>query len=166
MIYVGIDNGTSSNGIGVVQDGGKSFQFATPVKKEQSYTKIKKIISRIDYTRMFKIFENLLKDFPDEKFLVGLERPMINPRRFFASMSAMRALEATLIALENLELKFVYLDSKEWQRVMLPGNAGGDDLKAASLSTGKRLFPHIKFKGDADGILIAEYLRIKNNKKL
>lgn len=166
MIYVGIDNGTSSNGIGVVQEGGKSLQFATPIKKEQSYTKIKKKISRIDYSRMLNIFEDLLKTFPDEKFLVGLERPMVNPRRFFASMSAMRALEATLIVLETLKLDFVYLDSKEWQRVMLPGNAGGEDLKVSSLAEGKRLFPHIKFKGDADGILIAEYLRIKNNKHL
>lgn len=166
MIYVGIDNGTSSNGIGVVQEGGQSLQLVTPIKKEQSYTKIKKKISRIDYSKMLNIFEGLLKTFTGEKFLVGLERPMVNPRRFFASMSAMRALEATLIVLETLRLDFVYLDSKEWQRVMLPGNAGGEDLKVSSLAVGKRLFPHIKFKGDADGILIAEYLRVKNNKHL
>ena len=104
--------------------------------------------------------------FSKETFLVGLERPMVNPRRFFASMSAMRALESTLVVMENLHLNFVYLDSKEWQRVMLPKNAGGDQLKSASLAVGKSLFPHIKFTSDADGILIAEYLKRKNNKKL
>jgi hypothetical protein len=166
MVYVGIDNGTSSNGIGVVQEQGKSMLYTTPIKKEKSYTKVKKIISRIDHQKMLKTFEDILKTFPDEKFLVGLERPMVNPRRFFASMSAMRALESTLIVLENLELNFIYLDSKEWQRVLLPGCAGGAELKAASLKAGKRLFPHIKFRGDADGILIAEYLRTKNKKDL
>ena len=166
MVYVGIDNGTSSNGIGVVVERGKSFLRPTPIKKEKSYTKVKKNISRIDHKKMLDIFKELLKDFHKDDFLIGLERPMVNPGRFFASMSAMRALESTLIVLETLELNFIYLDSKEWQRVMLPGGVGGKDLKAASLAVGKQLFPHIKFKGDADGILIAEYLRIKNNKKL
>jgi hypothetical protein len=166
MIYVGIDNGTTSNGIGVVTESGESFLFKTPVKKEQSYTKIEKNISRIDHQKMFKIFDDLVAKFSKETFLVGLERPMVNPRRFFASMSAMRALESTLVVMENLHLNFVYLDSKEWQRVMLPKNAGGDQLKSASLAVGKSLFPHIKFTSDADGILIAEYLKRKNNKKL
>lgn len=166
MIYVGIDNGTSSNGIGVITSHRAGFLYKTPVKKEASYTKVKKNISRIDYPKLLKIFEDLKVEFKGESFLVGLERPMVNPGRFFASMSAMRALEATLIVLENLSFPYVYLDSKEWQRVLLPGNAGGDDLKAASLAVGKKLFPKLKFKQDADGILIAEYLRIKDNKKL
>jgi hypothetical protein len=166
MVYVGIDNGTSSNGIGIVVEQGKSFLYPTPIKKEKSYTKVEKNISRIDHKKMLSIFKELLNDFHEDDFLIGLERPMVNPGRFFASMSAMRALESTLIVLETLELNFIYLDSKEWQRVMLPGSVGGKDLKIASLAVGKSLFPHIKFKGDADGILIAEYLRIKNNKKL
>jgi hypothetical protein len=91
---------------------------------------------------------------------------MVNPGRFFASMSAMRALESTLIVLELHNIPFVYLDSKEWQQVLLPKSLKKDDLKKASLDIGKRLFPKLPLKGDADGILIAEYLKRKNNKAL
>ncbi len=124
MIYVGVDNGTSSNGIGVVSDSGKSWLFKTPIKKELSYTKVAKKISRIDFPK------------------------------------------STLIVLELNSIPYIYLDSKEWQHVLLPKDLKKDDLKKASLDIGKRLFPKLTFKGDADGILIAEYLRRKNNKKL
>jgi hypothetical protein len=166
MIYVGIDNGTSSNGIGVVTDSGKSYFFKTPIKKELSYTKVAKKISRIDFPKLVDVFEEIKEIAGEEEVLVGLERPMINPGRFFASMSAMRALEATLIVLEANELAHVYLDSKEWQHVLLPKGLQKEELKTGSLAVGKRLFPKLPLKGDADGILIAEYLRRINNKKL
>jgi hypothetical protein len=71
-----------------------------------------------------------------------------------------RALEATLIALEEMEWPYSYIDSKEWQKVMLPsGLKGSDLLKKASLDVGKRLFPTLNIKKDADGLLIAEYMR-------
>jgi hypothetical protein len=166
MVYIGIDNGTSSNGIGVVTDRGKSYLFKTPVKKELSYTKVAKKISRIDFPKLVEIFEEIKEIAEEDEILVGLERPMINPGRFFASMSAMRALEATLIVLEANEFSYVYLDSKEWQHVLLPKGLEKEALKQGSLDIGRRLFPKLTFKGDADGILIAEYLRRKNNKKL
>jgi len=166
MVYIGIDNGTSSNGIGVVTDKGKSHLFKTPVKKELSYTKVAKKISRIDFPKLVEIFEEIKEIAEEDEILVGLERPMINPGRFFASMSAMRALEATLIVLEANEFSYVYLDSKEWQHVLLPKGLEKEALKQGSLDIGRRLFPKLTFKGDADGILIAEYLRRKNNKKL
>jgi hypothetical protein len=112
------------------------------------------------------VFEEIKEIAEEDEILVGLERPMINPGRFFASMSAMRALEATLIVLETNEFSYVYLDSKEWQHVLLPKGLEKEALKQGSLDIGRRLFPKLTFKGDADGILIAEYLRRKNNKKL
>jgi len=166
MVYIGIDNGTSSNGIGVVADSGKNYLFKTPIKKELSYTKVAKKISRIDFPEMLKIFEEIKKLAGEEEMLAGMERPMINPGRFFASMSAMRSLEATLVVLELCTIPYIYLDSKEWQTAVLPKNVGKDDLKKTSLDVGKRLFPKLSLKGDADGILIAEYLKRKNNKKL
>jgi hypothetical protein len=168
MIYIGIDNGTSSNGIGVVSNSGDSWLYKTPIKKEPSYTKVAKNISRIDYPKLLEIFTEIKLN-ADNKgvgMLAGMERPMVNPGRFFASMSAMRAVEATLIALEALEIPYVYLDSKEWQHVLLPKGTEKDDLKKASLAIGKRLFPKLPIKVDADGLLIAEYLRIKNTREL
>ena len=90
---------------------------------------------------------------------------MVNPKRWAASVSAIRALEATLIIVELLEIPYIYVDSKEWQRELLPKGCKGDALKTASKDIGCRLFPQhkeliIKHK-DADGILMAEYCRRK-----
>jgi hypothetical protein len=89
---------------------------------------------------------------------------MVNPQRFKASTSALRALEATIIVLEELRLPFQYIDSKEWQKEMLPkGIKGSSELKKASLDIGNRLFPQFKDvkHGDRDGLLMAEYCRRK-----
>jgi hypothetical protein len=168
MIYIGIDNGTTSNGIGVVSTTGESWLYKTPVKKEPSYTKVAKNISRIDHPKLLEIFTEISNNAKNKGvgMLAGMERPMVNPGRFFASMSAMRAVEATLIALEALEIPYVYLDSKEWQHVILPKGTEKEELKKSSLAVGKRLFPKLPLKVDADGMLIAEYLRVKNTRTL
>ena len=159
MVYVGFDNGVTSNGIGVVHTTGVHKLYKLPTKKEASYTKEEKFINRIDYPALVKLFENIVETFPGEAVLVGLERPMVNSRRFNASLSAIRALEATLIAVEQLGFSKRYIDSKEWQSVLLPGVKGTDELKKASLALGKELFPTLNIKKDADGLLIAEYLK-------
>lgn len=160
MVYVGFDNGVTSNGIGVVHSTGTHQLYKLPIKKEASYTKEEKFINRIDYPALVKLFENIVGTFPEgEAVLVGLERPMVNSRRFNASLSAIRALEATLIAVEQLGFNKRYIDSKEWQSVLLPGVKGTDELKKASLALGKELFPTLNIKKDADGLLIAEYLK-------
>jgi len=87
-----------------------------------------------------------------------LERPMVNPGRFKATASALRALEATLIVLERLNIPFQYIDSKEWQRHLLPKGIEKDELKKAALDVARRLFPSVQTK-DADSLLIAEYAR-------
>ena len=95
---------------------------------------------------------------------VFLERPMVNPGRFQATASALRAMEATLIVLEMFKLPLQYVDSKQWQKALLPsGIKGPAELKKASMDIGCRMFPHlseiIKKQGDADGLLIAEWAR-------
>ena len=96
--------------------------------------------------------------------LAILERPMVNPGRFKATISAIRCLEATVIALESLYIPYMYIDSKEWQRSMLPdGIKGAPNLKKASLDIGNRMWPSLmnsKMK-DADSLLIAEYCKRK-----
>lgn len=157
-IYIGVDNGVSGS-IGIIFDDGTYLYYPTPTKTEQSYTKAKQNISRIDYDGLQNIFEPLAAD---DVFVV-LERPMVNPTRFKASVSAVRALEATLIVIEHRHYPYLYLDSKEWQKAMLPSGLEGPDLKIASLDIGKRLFPKIEWKKlkDADGLLMAEYARRK-----
>lgn len=159
-IYIGIDNGTTGT-IGIVGNETEPQLHHTPVKKEQDYTKAKKQVTRLDCIGL----KSILDQFNHNEICVVMERPMINPTRWTASMSAIRCLEATLIILEMLGIPHQFIDSKEWQREMLPkGIKGSDEQKKASLDIGNRLFPQFAdFKQkDRDGILIAEYARRKN----
>jgi len=124
-------------------------------------------VSRIDFLKLYSFFEELSKNLKPENILVGIERPMINPSRWRASMSAIRALEATLNVVELLKIPYEYIDSKEWQKALLPKKIKGtSELKKASYDIGMRKFPQfeeiIKKQKDADGILIALHLFTKN----
>jgi len=155
--YIGIDNGVSGS-IGVVSSDPdfKPLLVQTPVFSQQNYTKAKANINRIDTKKL----KEILLPFSENCFLL-IERPMVNPTRFKATTSALRALEASLIIIEELNIPFSYIDSKEWQKALLPSGLKGKELKTASIDIGCRLFPHlsdiIKKQKDADGILIAEY---------
>lgn len=159
-IYIGIDNGTTGT-IGVVGGNIEPRLYHTPTKKEQDYTKAKKIVTRLDCTAFTEIFDGLNKN----DIMVVCERPMVNPTRWTASLTAIRCWEATLIVLEMLGIAHQYVDSREWQKVLLPkGIKGADEQKRASKDIGNRLFPQFAdFKhGDRDGLLIAEYARRAN----
>lgn len=162
-IYIGIDNGVSGS-IGYIHKGIYINVFKTPVRKVLNYTKTKQWLNRIDGGALKKILNM------DRSPLIGIfcliERPMVNPGRFKATVSALRALEATLIVLEDLGIPYQYIDSKEWQKELLPkGLKGPEELKPASVEVACRLFPHleeqIRKHKDGDGILIAEYARRK-----
>lgn len=159
-VVVGIDNG-SSGSIGILREGKQPIFGPVPSKNEQSYTKKKQKITRIDFLALC----NTLRDFTNgaSRSIVIIERPMINSLRFKASISGARALEAVLNAVETVGLPYQYIDSKEWQKALLPeGIKGPAELKLASLQIGTRLFPQVESKHkDRDGLLIAEFARRK-----
>lgn len=152
--YIGVDNGVSGT-IAIISEGVIDFR-KTPVKKEQDYTKAKKIVTRVDV----KALVELLEPYKENVFLF-LERPLVNPGRWVATTSALRCHEAELNVIELLGIPFQFIDSKEWQKAMLP--KGVEDTKKASLDIGNRLFP--KFRDykhpDRDALLIAEYAKRK-----
>ena len=155
--FMGIDNGTSGT-IGIITPEETIF-IPTPSKLEQSYTKKKQNISRIQFRTLY----NFLKTYTDDCHVM-LGRPMVNPGRWAATVSALRALESTIIVLEILNVSYEYIDSKSWQSELLPkGTKGSAEFKKASVDIGCRLFPQFKDfiikHGDADGILIAEYCK-------
>lgn len=160
-IFVGIDNGVSGT-LSIIDESGVLF-IKTPTKSEQNYTKKKGNITRIDVVKLKSEISNFLNFANPNDVIVGIERPMVNPTRFQATTSALRALEATLICVEDLQLPYMYLDSKEWQKELLPKGIKGVELKKASKDIGDRLYPQFKdFKHeDRDGLLIAEYLKRK-----
>jgi hypothetical protein len=159
-IYIGIDNGVTGT-IGIIGTKWSDF-IKTPTKTQQSYTKTKQNITRVN----FPILKGLLEVYKATNIIAVLERPMVNPGRFKASVSAIRALETTLIILEELGYAYMYCDSKEWQKEMLPSGLKGPELKTASVDIGCRLFPNhehfIRKHKDADGLLIAEWARRNN----
>jgi len=167
ITYIGIDNGVGTVGLitNVYTEAGKFIRqeadiLPVPIRKELDYTKKKQMVSRLD----IKAMRQLLKGFKPENTFVALERPMVNPGRFKASAVGLRIYEAMLIALEDTGHRRLVIDSKAWQKEILPsGIKGSDKLKKASAQIGKQLFPHLekKIKRDADGLLIAYWLSNK-----
>jgi hypothetical protein len=156
--YIGIDNGVTGS-IGVVSEDFSDF-ILTPVRKEQNYTKARDQITRVDVPQLREYLSGIKKN--SSSVLVLIERPMINPKMWKATISAVRCMEAEQCVLESLDIPYMFVDSKEWQKTQLPkGTSGTPELKKASLDAGRRLFP--QFKGlidkhkDADGILMARH---------
>ena len=177
MIFLGADNGISGSW-GFISEYGTN-QYPTPIKLDLNYQKTKvKHITRIDTVQLRELIRQELDKYWAGKFKgyvtfpmstdsiaqevrCMIERPMVNPMRFEATTSALRALEATLITLERLRIGYEYVDSKAWQKVLLPVvskeqySKDKQIYKKLSLEVGQRMFPHIEFDKDADGILIA-----------
>ena len=135
--FVGIDNGVTGS-IGIITETAGSSLTAfipTPIRKVRDYTKEVQHFNRIDW-RM--LVENIPRD-----SIVLLERPMVNTKAFVATKSALRALEATLIALEMLDISYLFIDSKEWQREFIASSViGHEAMKIASMEIGVKLFPN------------------------
>ena len=160
-IFIGVDNGVSGS-VGIISDEQVLF-FLTPVKLCTNYQKKAKQLNRIDFPALIEIFKNYQE--LDVKAI--LERPMVNPTRFEATASALRAFEATLIVLEELNISHEFVDSKSWQKQLLPeGLKGSDQQKKASMDVACRMFPQFKEDitkhKDGDGLLIAEWARRNN----
>lgn len=162
IIYVGIDNGVTGSIGAVNKDGSFSLFCLTPVFKEQNYTKKKANINRLKVD----VFRTIIVKLSEAGQLrIFIERPMVNPTMFKATLSAVRCLEATLVTLALAgSFPYQYVDSKEWQKIMLPkGTKGTPALKKASVDIGLRLFPDhedlIRKHKDADSILMAEAMR-------
>ena len=159
-LYLGIDNGISG---GIACVGEKLEFYPTPIKKVLKYTKKKGYINRLDVPKFIEILSDMVKGYDISEIIISIERPMVNPTRWNASVSALRCWEATLICLEELNLPYSIIDSKEWQKTTLPkGVKGSSELKEASLQVGNRLFPTYKDvkHPDRDALLIAEHLRM------
>lgn len=152
---IAMDNGVSAEGVALFKPDGAVLYEKLPTKNELSYQKEEHHITRLDAAA----FRALLKRWnaPSQQTQVVIERPMINPARFKASISAVRCLEAELIILEEFEYPIRFIDSKQWQRVLLPDVVGSAELKKASRELGKTLYPQFKIKKDADPLLIGHY---------
>jgi hypothetical protein len=162
-IAIGIDNGVSG-AITVIVDN-NVYYLRTPTFSQQNYTKKKGNISRIDFNKVYNWLKPYSMNQEENSVMCLIERPMVNPGRFQATVSALRALECTLNVIELLNIPYAYIDSKEWQKKFLPQGIKGDETKKYSLDIGKRFFPRfsveIDKQKDADAFLIAKYCQMK-----
>lgn len=156
--FVGIDNGVSG-GITIMDEQECILLHEkTPVKKCLNYTKKKAFNNRIDFEK----FKDMIAKAGSNTFVM-IERPMINPGRWVASISAARCLEATEIILEQLQIPYQFVDSGEWQKVLLPSGLKGEELKVASNQVSKRLYPRQKIV-NADCLLMSLHCKRKMSK--
>lgn len=156
--YIAIDNGATGTFCIMSREGIKHGPL--PTKKSLNYQKAKQEITRIDHGELFELLREVHAD--DAACLVLIERPFVNPIGFKATTSGLRALESVLIGVERNGLGHVFVDSREWQRALLPsGIKGRAEIKKAAVDVAARLFPQIKTK-DADSILMAEWARRSN----
>lgn len=160
---VSIDNGISGTISVIDTEKGTSSFCNTPIYKTLSYTKKPQHIHRINWTE-------LITNLPKSDALVVLERPLVNPHMFSATQSALRSLEATLIAVEYLELDYIYMDSKEWQQHFLSSALiGKEQMKEGSKEVAIKLYPNHRTKieqhGDGDSLLMGHYVMLKHQKE-
>lgn len=165
MIRIGIDNGVSGSVAAVNEDCSWSVVADMPTYSEQDYVRKKQNVTRIDTGDLHHWFQDVVVAYcgGEEGVRVVLERPMIFPGRFRATMSAIRAWEAVLIVLANFPWPRIVIDSRKWQKELLPEGCHGSELKTASVQVGCRLFPDhhhwIIDHKDSDSLLIAEWAR-------
>lgn len=151
-----IDNGVTGS-IGAYGED-TCMYVRKPIIEEQGYQKAKKTIKYPDLSALNDILSSFKEKYGQDSVMVVSERPMINPGRFTASISGAIAYATERVAIRESGLPYMYCDSGEWQKQVLPrGIKGAAELKKASKETGLRLFPSktdvIKKQGDADGIL-------------
>lgn len=161
-----IDNGVTGS-IGVYGTDDCAY-MRKPVVEEQGYQKSKKPMKYPDSGALFNIIMTYQEKYGTQDMIVVCERPMINPGRFTASVSGAICFATEREVLRDAGVPYMYCDSRDWQRTMLPsGVKGATELKRASREKGLILFPSladiIRKQGDADGILGARcfYERMK-----
>lgn len=152
MVYIGQDNGVTST-IGILSDDSDPIFVKTPTKQVKGER-------RLDHKR----YRELLEPYAGNAVAV-LERPFTHPNRYRASISAAKCHEAMRIILEQLDIPYEVIDSRNWQHPLFTGAYKKLTPKQASLELGNQLFPQFKQHkhADRDGLLIAYWL--KNNHK-
>ncbi|MGD9157020.1 MAG: hypothetical protein PVG39_01310 [Desulfobacteraceae bacterium] len=167
MIYFGGDNGSTGN-YGVIYSDGWAEYRSYPVKRVQDYTKKKQEVTRLDAEEWMLELRDIVGRQPQDQIRIFLERPFVNYHGYAikTSLNAVRFFEAQLVVIELLGISYDIIDSRMWQKELLPAGTKGPELKKKSLDIGIRLFPQLKETirkmKDADGLLIAEWARRHN----
>ena len=151
---VGIDNGPTGS-IGIIGPDGVIFE-SVPTIDALHYVMNGTWSTRLDR----QSFKDLLFLNVPQGAMVFIERPFTG-QFVKAAISAARFYEAMIICLEDMNMGYQTVDSKEWQKPVLGEVKGSAALKKASKLRGIQMYPNLqaaitKHK-DADGLLIAHH---------
>ena len=164
-LIIGIDNGTTG-AIAVINNRGKCIRLSeSPTFKYRSYNKEEKFITRIDKFTLTEILYVYKIRGNTSGICIVLERPMVNPGRFANSLIAVRAYEATLIALEENGLPYYSIDSRTWQHALFGKieNGNNEDLKKKAKILMQKKYSYINSlitNKTADALCIAHYAKL------
>lgn len=175
-LVIGLDNGATGTICAIIPEHKYLNFIQTPSKVSLDYPKEVTYINRVDIEKLAEFIKKnikVAKKFYKQqiKSIVIMQRPMVNPQRFKQSGNALRALEATIITLQNLNINYIIIDSKKWQHYFFGKNTMILDLKAQSMKKGLQILDNyninkaskeaisdvIKKHGDADGMLICQF---------
>ena len=138
--------------------------------------------SKFTFVDIDKLKDLLFKVIPNLNMTICyLERPAVNYHAGWAmqsSLSAFGAWQSVLYVLKSLNIKYIIIDSKQWQNGLIPEATGKNNkeyskslkrdkgernklLKKAADSFAKLLCPKLELKdpGDGDSVCIAEFYR-------
>lgn len=175
-LIFGLDNGATGTICAIIPQYKYLDFIQTPSKVTLDYPKEITYINRVNINELTKFIKKnikVAKKFYKQsiKIIVVMQRPMVNPQRFKQSGHALRAFEATIITLQNLEIDYIIIDSKKWQHYFFGKNTLILDLKFQSMRKGLEILNNYKLKvkekklmqniikkhGDADGMLICQF---------
>lgn len=171
-LIIGIDNGTTGTMCSWILESGLIDFIETPSKRELNYQKEINYIDRLDHNNFKNWIKNQIKNaelvYKDKiKVIIILERPMVNPKRFDSSIMAVRTFESTLVILQQMNLNYIVIDSKQWQHYFFGKETTFIDLKFESLKKGLEVVNEYKNldniknlitkHGDADALLITKF---------
>ena len=163
---IGIDNGTTG-AIGIIHPNGTDF-FKTPTITVPKYTKAPAKLKRVDFQRLVLMLQEYTNRY---ECFVALENPLTSKRLLNTTILAARSHEATMIALEYLNISryhknLIHVSSRDWQKIYLPRIVKGQGKKVASLTLGINEWPEhrhaIISQGDADALYLAKYRKGEN----
>lgn len=176
QLVIGLDNGATGTICAIIPQFKYLDFIQTPSIISLDYPKDIQYINRVDTEEITKWIKKNIKKAKkfyktEIKSIIIMQRPMVNPQRFKQSGHALRAFEATIIALQKLKLDYVIIDSKKWQHYFFGKNTMLLDLKAQSMKKGlqnlnnyqikkknkEQMSDIIKKHGDADGMLICQF---------
>lgn len=185
-LFIGIDNG-SSGSYTIINECGELICFehvpTFKIKKWATSNNKQGHITVIDVNTLEQMLSKYIKSIDKENIYCFIERPAVgfSGWSIWTSLSGIVAWVSVQYALLNLGIKYDTIDSKQWQKYLIPQALGKKDkskpmkrgdrnkyLKIESDKLAKELYPDIELKnsGDGDSINIAHYLYLRESNKL